>query len=175
MDANTVPSLPAVGDEIPVFCTSRQCAEHRDVSLPVAVSACANHSCPGAGQFRCRRCNRLFVCCTKCYSTDGAGILCFLIDQRNEKTSYSPHASIHFASHEHLAQFSVAGSHNVLTSAQAHRANHSAASSPMGGATTLRHGDDDMPLFDDNEEQSDALTVSCADDLLRQLSQQGFE
>ena len=45
----------------------------------------------------------------------------------------------------------------------------------MGGATTLRHGDDDMPLFDDNEEQSDALTVSCADDLLRQLSQQGFE
>lgn len=168
MDAttNTVPSLPAVGDTIHFSCFSRQCAGN--ARLPVTVSDCANHSYLGAAQFQCGRCNRLFVCCTKCYSADGAGILCFLIEPKEEKNCYSRHASVHFASQEHLAQYS---------SAHSNRENHSALfSSTSGEAFALHHGDDDTPFFDcDNEEQSNARTASSAEDLLRQLSQIGLD
>lgn len=161
-DADSASSPPEVGQQINFYCTSKECKDYYGLSAIAVVSHCVSRHYVGAGNFKCSRCNRLYVVCTLCSNNNGP--FCFLVPKGKENTSYSEFASTHFNSPEHLARFSSAmmSSHDLPR--EAHAARHN---------DNNDDDDDDMPLAPAIDDESNA--ASSAEDLRRQLCMIGLD
>ena len=89
-----------------LFCTSPSCKNSAAISK---VSISSVPAIPGCGQYRCGRCNRLFLICLTCPQLTGNSS-CFLVEGSQESTFYSRLGRDHFFSSAHLSSLSSADS-----------------------------------------------------------------
>lgn len=167
MDANSALPPPQVGESFEFMCSTGACAEYRYCGSESSdVVTCVNRHYVGAGNFRCSRCNRMYVVCTLCRRSDGPFI--FLVKIRDESTSYANKATEHFNSPGHLAKFSSL--HNEPLPALACNNGSSAGAAAASSVDTFGGGDYAPAAFEE-----EATVIASSDDLRHILTDRGDE
>ena len=89
-----------------LICSSPSC-KLSPVLTQVVISSVPD--IPGCGQYRCAKCNRLFLVCLSCQELPGRSC-CYLVEQDREDTFYSRPGQSHFRSSAHMTSLLSADS-----------------------------------------------------------------